>query len=43
VEPTIVAIDKHAKILNEELFAPVMYVIKCESLEEGIAINNGVP
>jgi len=43
VEPTIIAIDKHALILNEELFAPVMYVVKCGSLEEGIAINNGVP
>jgi len=43
VEPTIVAIDKNAKILNEELFAPVLYVVKFDTLEEGIEINNGVP
>lgn len=43
VEPTIVEIDKSAPILNEELFAPVLYVVKCKNLEEGIAINNGVP
>jgi aldehyde dehydrogenase family 7 protein A1 len=43
VEPTIVAINKSAPILKEELFAPVLYVVKFESLEEGIEINNDVP
>jgi len=43
VYPTIVAIDSKAKILKEELFVPVMYIIKFANLEEAIAINNSVP
>lgn len=43
VEPTIVAIDKRANILKEELFVPILYVLKFDTLEEAIEINNSVP
>lgn len=43
VEPTIVAIDKRAAILKEELFVPILYVLKFDTLEEAIEINNSVP
>ena len=43
VEPTIVEIDHKAEIVKTELFVPILYVIKCHSLEEAISINNEVP
>jgi aldehyde dehydrogenase family 7 protein A1 len=43
VEPTIVAIDHAAPIVKTELFVPILYVIKCSSLDEAIQINNEVP
>jgi len=43
VEPTIVEISKDAKIVHEELFCPILYVFKFDTLEEAIKINNSVP
>jgi len=43
VEPTIVAINHDAPIVKTELFVPILYVIKCSNLEEGIQYNNEVP
>ena len=43
VEPTIVEIDHNAPIVKEELFVPILYVIKVKDLDEAIAINNEVP
>jgi aldehyde dehydrogenase family 7 protein A1 len=43
VEPTIVEIDHSASIIKTELFVPILYVIKCSSLEEAIRFNNDVP
>jgi len=43
VEPTIVAIDATAPIVKEELFVPILYVLKFKTLEEAIAMNNNVP
>lgn len=40
VEPTLVAIDKAAKIMNEELFVPILYLVKFDTIEEAIQINN---
>ena len=42
VEPTIVTIGKDAAIVQEETFAPVLYVITVDSLEEAIEVQNGV-
>ena len=43
VEPTIVAISHDAPIVQEEIFAPIVYVFKFDTIEEAIAMNNGVP
>lgn len=43
VLPTIVEIDPHAPIVQEEIFAPILYVFKIKDLKEAIKINNGVP
>lgn len=43
VQPTIVAINHDAPIVKTELFAPIVYVMKFKTLEEGIAWNNEVP
>ncbi|XP_058723192.1 aldehyde dehydrogenase family 7 member A1-like [Vicia villosa] len=43
VEPTIVEISADAPVVKEELFAPVLYVVKFKTLEEAIALNNAVP
>ncbi len=42
VEPAIVAVPKDAAITQEETFAPVLWVITVDSLEEAIAVQNGV-
>nr|AED87000.1 turgor pressure sensor [Sterkiella histriomuscorum] len=43
VEPTIISINHDAECVKHELFAPVVYVIKFKTLEEGIQYNNEVP
>lgn len=43
VEPTIVAISHDAKIVQSEIFAPIVYVFKFKTFEEGIKMNNAVP
>jgi aldehyde dehydrogenase (NAD+) len=43
VEPTIVKAKRDMPILQEETFAPILYVVPVEGLEEAIAINNAVP
>lgn len=43
VEPTIVEITPDADVVKEELFAPVLYVMKFKTLKEAIEINNSVP
>ena len=42
VEPTIVVVPKGASITQEETFAPILWVIEFDNLEEAIAIQNGV-
>jgi aldehyde dehydrogenase family 7 protein A1 len=43
VYPTLVEIDWKAEIVKTELFCPILYLLKCNSLEEAININNSVP
>jgi aldehyde dehydrogenase family 7 member A1 len=43
VQPTIVAIDHSAPIVQQEVFAPIVYVMKFKTLDEAIAMNNAVP
>jgi aldehyde dehydrogenase family 7 protein A1 len=43
VVPTIIELPKTAPIIQEELFVPILYVIRFDTLEEAIEINNNVP
>ncbi|KAJ8441128.1 hypothetical protein Cgig2_006957 [Carnegiea gigantea] len=43
VQPTIVEISPDADVVKEELFAPVLHVMKFKTLREAIEINNSVP
>jgi aldehyde dehydrogenase (NAD+) len=42
VEPTIIEIDRDAPIVQEETFAPILYVIEAADVHDAIAIHNGV-
>ncbi|MFQ5948962.1 MAG: aldehyde dehydrogenase family protein, partial [Acidimicrobiia bacterium] len=42
VEPTIIQIDRDAPIVQEETFAPILYVIEVEDVHEAIEVHNGV-
>jgi aldehyde dehydrogenase (NAD+) len=42
VEPTIAVVPKEATITQQETFAPILWVIEFDTLEEAIQIQNGV-
>jgi aldehyde dehydrogenase (NAD+) len=43
VEPTIVRGSPHMSILKEEIFAPILFVMEFETLDEVIGYHNAVP
>ena len=43
VLPTIVKAKNHYKIVQEETFAPILYLIPYKNLDEAIQFHNGVP
>lgn len=43
VKPAIFEARNEMKIVQHETFAPILYLIKYKTLEEAIAIQNGVP
>ena len=43
VRPAVVEINADADIVQQETFAPILYVIRYESFQRAIAIQNGVP
>lgn len=43
VEPTIVLANKKMKLVQEETFAPILYVIPIKDLQEAIQVQNSVP
>lgn len=43
VEPTLVEIDSNAECVQEELFVPLLYVMRFSDLDDAIAMNNAVP
>lgn len=43
VEPTIVKMPGQTPLVCEETFAPILYLMEFETIEEAIAIHNGVP
>jgi aldehyde dehydrogenase (NAD+) len=42
VEPTIAVVPKDASITQQETFAPILWVIEFDTLDEAIEIQNGV-
>jgi aldehyde dehydrogenase (NAD+) len=42
VKPAIVEAQNHYKMVQEETFAPILYVMKYSTIEEAIAMQNGV-
>ncbi len=43
VEPTLVKMPAQSDIVKTETFAPILYLLEYESLDEAIALHNGVP
>jgi aldehyde dehydrogenase (NAD+) len=43
VEPTLVEATRNMEIIQEETFAPILYIIKVRDLEEAIEVHNDVP
>ncbi len=43
VVPTLVEAENHYHIVQEETFAPILYLMKYKTIEEAIELNNGVP
>jgi aldehyde dehydrogenase (NAD+) len=43
VKPCIAEVAPHYEIVQHETFAPILYLLKYTTLEEAIAIQNGVP
>jgi aldehyde dehydrogenase (NAD+) len=43
VMPAVVEAENHYKMVQEETFAPIVYLIKYSTIEEAIALNNNVP
>ena len=42
VLPTIIEAENHYKIVQDETFAPILYLLKYNTIEEAIAMQNGV-
>ncbi|OQP57049.1 aldehyde dehydrogenase [Niastella vici] len=43
VKPCIAEVESHFKIVEQETFAPILYLMKYNTLDDAIAIQNGVP
>lgn len=43
VKPCIAEVTPALEIIKQETFAPILYILKYKTLEEAIAIQNGVP
>jgi aldehyde dehydrogenase (NAD+) len=43
VKPCIIEAENHFKIVQHETFAPILYIMQYKTLDEAIALQNGVP
>jgi aldehyde dehydrogenase (NAD+) len=43
VKPCIAEVEPHFEVVQHETFAPILYLMKYRTLDEAIAIQNGVP
>ena len=43
VKPCIIEVDEQYAVVQHETFAPILYIMKYKSLDEALALQNGVP
>jgi len=43
VVPALAEVKNHFQIVQDETFAPLLYLIQCKNIDEAIALNNDVP
>lgn len=43
VKPAIIEAENHFQIVQHETFAPILYIMKYKTIDEAIAMQNGVP
>jgi len=43
VRPSIVRMDEQSPVVTQETFAPLLYVLPYDDLDEAVALNNAVP
>ena len=43
VEPALIRMPRHTPLVCEETFAPILYIMAYETLDEAIALHNAVP
>jgi aldehyde dehydrogenase (NAD+) len=43
VKPCVAEVEPHYRIVQQETFAPILYLLKYKTLDEAIAIQNNVP
>lgn len=43
VKPCIAEVENHYQIVQDETFAPILYLIRYKTIEEAIELQNGVP
>jgi len=43
VVPALVEVENHYQSVQHETFAPILYLIRYETIEEALALQNGVP
>jgi aldehyde dehydrogenase (NAD+) len=43
VEPTLIAVEQQFEVVREETFAPILYVMPFDTLQQAIALQNAVP
>jgi aldehyde dehydrogenase (NAD+) len=43
VKPCIIEAENHFRMVQEETFAPILYLMKYKTIDEAIAMHNGVP
>jgi len=43
VKPAVAEVENHYQIVQHETFAPLLYLVKYKTLDEAIALQNGVP
>src|SRR5690606_13061905 len=43
VKPCVIEVERHFSVVREETFAPILYLLRYQTLDEAIAIQNDVP